>query len=82
MKGPITVHMMVRNEEVFIQQAIESVLPLAFEVLVFDTGSTDSTIEKVKGIGSKKIKIFEKGPQNSEDLIALRNEMIGMTRTQ
>jgi len=78
----ITVHMMIRNEEEFIRQAIESVLPVAEEVIVFDTGSTDNTAAIVKGIKSEKIMFFEKGKSEPKRLVELRNEMISLTKTE
>ncbi|TVX89443.1 glycosyltransferase [Paenibacillus agilis] len=40
---PISVCMIVKNEEKHIRQAIESVKPYVKEVIVLDTGSTDNT---------------------------------------
>ena len=74
--------MMVRNEENFVKASIESILPIAKQVIVFDTGSTDRTVEIVKGINSKKIKLFEKGAQNPIGLVKLRNEMVKTTKTE
>lgn len=81
MKKGITVHMMVKNEEVFVRSAIEAVLPIASEIIVFDTGSTDKTPEIIQSIGSKKIRFFEKGIASPKKLVELRNEMIKMTKT-
>ena len=75
-------HMMVRNEERFIRTALEAVLPIAKEIIVFDTGSTDDTVKIVGGIKSKKIRLFLKGPVSPSALVGLRNEMAEMTKTE
>ncbi len=82
MKKGITVHMMVKNEERFVSSAIEAILPVAQKVIVFDTGSTDSTLEKIKSLKSRKLEVFEKGLQSPEGLVKLRNEMVGLTKTE
>ena len=80
MKKGITAHFMVRNEENFIRNAIESVSGIADEIIVFDTGSTDKTPEIVKDMKGK-IRFFEKGIKTPKELIALRNEMVELTKT-
>jgi glycosyltransferase involved in cell wall biosynthesis len=79
-----TAHIIVKNEERFINYAIESALLIADQVIVFDTGSTDSTIEIVQSLVRKypnKIFFFEKGNQSTTGLVELRNEMIKLTKT-
>lgn len=43
-KLPISVCIIVKNEEIHIRNCINSVLPFASEIIVNDTGSTDSTL--------------------------------------
>jgi glycosyltransferase involved in cell wall biosynthesis len=82
MKPGITAHIMVKNEEYFIRSAVEAILPLCTEVIVFDTGSTDNTPAIVQGIPSDKIRFFEKGDRSARELIDLRNEMVRLTTTE
>lgn len=77
----ITVHCRLRNEERFIRPALLSVLPLAERVLVYDTGSTDATLERVASIQSDKITIIHKPPASPRGLAEYRNEMIERTHT-
>ena len=55
MKSNLTVHCVIKNEERWIWFAINSILDIAGEVLIYDTGSADKTVEIVKTIKSKKI---------------------------
>ena len=51
----IIVHCLVANEERFVWYALQSVLPYVDQVMVWDTGSTDKTVEIIKAIKSPKI---------------------------
>ena len=46
----ITAHCLVKNEENFVGYAIKSVVDFVDKVIVFDTGSTDKTIETVQSL--------------------------------
>ncbi len=81
-KPGITVHCRVRNEEKFVQEALLSVLPLAEKILVYDTGSTDGTLDKIRAIQSDKIEIWEKAPSDPIGIMEYRNEMIEATETE
>ncbi len=78
----MTVHCRVRNEEIFMRQAILSILPLADKILVCDTGSTDSTLEKIRSIGSGKIEVMNRPPSDPRGIMEYRNEMIERTETE
>ena len=92
--GGITVHCLIRNEERFIKAAILSVLPLAKRILVYDTGSSDATIEVVSSIQSDlsavpsgtgqagKIELVRKTFSSPRELTRFRNEMIERTTTE
>lgn len=71
MKLPITVCIPALNEEELIEKAISSVLPVAKEVIVLDTGSADRTIELSKMAGAAVHQI-----QWSEDFSLVRNKLI------
>jgi len=81
-KPGITVHCRVRNEENFVREALLSVLPLAEKILVYDTGSTDATLEKIRSIQSDKIEIVEKPSSDPIGIMEYRNEMIEATETE
>jgi tetratricopeptide (TPR) repeat protein len=49
----ISLCMIVKNEEDWVLGAVESVRSIVDEVIIVDTGSTDSTIERISGIGAK-----------------------------
>ncbi|MCX6784020.1 MAG: glycosyltransferase [candidate division WWE3 bacterium] len=77
----ITAHCLVKNEENFIWYALSSVLPFVDKVLVWDTGSTDKTVDIIKSINSPKIEFAERGPVDIARHTELRNEMIASTAT-
>ena len=80
----ITAHCLVKNEENFIWYAIKSVIDFVDQVIVFDTGSTDKTIEMVKELQQEypdKIIFEEKGECDKKGHTDLRQEMIEKTRT-
>lgn len=54
----VLVQMVVRDEEFYIDMALESVVNKAHGVFVLDTGSTDGTVEKVKEYQSKYSNIY------------------------
>ena len=48
----LAVTMMVKDEEVFLEDALRSAQPWADELLVMDTGSTDRTVEIAEDLGA------------------------------
>lgn len=52
----ITVAIIVKDEERCISRCIESILQLFDEIIIVDTGSTDNTLNIIRGYSSKKIK--------------------------
>lgn len=80
-KTGITVHSIVRNEDHFVWFAIMSVLPYVDRIMVYDTGSTDKTVDVIKAISSPKIVLTEKGKAPAEKLVRLRQEMVAATTT-
>jgi glycosyltransferase involved in cell wall biosynthesis len=77
----ITVHCMVKNEEYFIWYAIMSVTDYVDRVIVFDTGSTDKTVDVIHSINNSKINFYEFGPVDQKEHTNLRQKMIDMTDT-
>ncbi|MBU2051801.1 glycosyltransferase, partial [Patescibacteria group bacterium] len=77
----LTSHTLVKNEEVWIKPALESVINFIDTLLVWDTASTDKTVSLIKSIKSPKIKFRQSGPVDREGLVRLRNEQIKATKT-
>lgn len=80
----VTAHCLVKNEENFIYYAVKSVIDFVDCVLVFDTGSTDETVELIKKLMAEypgKIIFEEKGPADGARHTLLRQEMIDRTKT-
>ena len=82
MKTNLTVHCVVKNEERWIWFAINSILDIAEKILIYDTGSTDKTVEIIKTIKSKKIIFKEKGEVDAKGLAQLRKEQLSGTKTE
>lgn len=77
----ITTHTIVKNEENWIWYSLLSVKDLVSEMLVFDDKSSDKTLEIIKTIKDKKIKVTTGDLRSPSDLTAKRNEMLNKTRT-
>ena len=80
----ITVHCIILNEECFIEAVLRSVLPFAHRILVFDTGSTDQTVDIVRRVQREfpeQIVFEEKGVADRARHTGLRQEMIERTTT-
>ena len=77
----ITVHCVVKNEEKWVWYALNSVIDIAQKVLIFDTGSTDKTVEIIKKIKNKKIVFEQKGEVDAKGLVNLRKNQLERTKT-
>lgn len=80
-KVTITAHCLIRNEERWIWYAIQSVIDFVDKIFVFDTGSTDRTVEIVEMIKNSKLTFEQKGIVNKEQYTKLRQEMLDRTKT-
>jgi glycosyltransferase involved in cell wall biosynthesis len=49
----LTVCVIAKNEEPFIEQCLKSIQPVAHQIVVVDTGSTDRTVEIATGLGAE-----------------------------
>ncbi len=81
----LTVHCLVKNEEKFVGFAIKSVVDFVDKLIVFDTGSTDQTVEIIKNLTKEypdKIIFEEKGPCDKLRHTQLRQEMLDRTKTE
>lgn len=70
----ISVNIMICNEARCIKRCIESIQELADEVIIVDTGSTDDTLNIIKDMKIKKIRLYEK--KWNHDFSEIRNYMI------
>jgi glycosyltransferase involved in cell wall biosynthesis len=80
----ITAHCLVKNEENFIWYAIKSVVDFVDQIIVFDTGSTDKTVEIIQNLVKEypdKIIFEEKGLADGKRHTELRQEMLNKTQT-
>ena len=53
MKLPLSICMIVKNEETVLAKSLESVKDIASEIIVVDTGSTDNTKKIAEDYGAK-----------------------------
>jgi len=54
-KAPISLCMIVKNEEKYLEGCLQSVQDLVSEIIIVDTGSTDKTIEIAQKFGARVI---------------------------
>lgn len=80
MEKKIIVNTLVRNEENFVWYAINSVLDFVDKMVIFDTGSTDKTVEIIKTINSQKIIFEELGEVDALGHSRLRDEQIKISQ--
>lgn len=66
----------VHNEENFIWFALMSVVDYVDKILVWDTGSTDKTVEIIKKIKGNKLKFKEVGPVDKYEFTKMRQAML------
>lgn len=77
-------HSIVKNEDYYIWFAVKSVIDYIDKLLIFDTGSTDKTVEIIYSLMKeypKKIVFEQKGLVDPEGLTKLRQEMLDKTRS-
>lgn len=78
-KQTIWVHTIVHNEENFIWFSLMSVVDYVDKILVWDTGSTDNTVDiikEVKKIKGEKIVFKEVGPVDDLEFSKIRQAML------
>jgi len=80
MKTPkIIVHCLVKNEARFIWYSINSVLPYVDKIMVWDTGSTDKTVQIIKSIKSKKTHFKQLNSITATQFPRVRQQMLKAT---
>jgi glycosyltransferase involved in cell wall biosynthesis len=80
-KNTIWVNCLVRNEEKWVWYAIMSVINHVDKILVWDTGSTDKTVEIIKSIKNPKIEFMEYGLVTKESYPEARQAMLKATKS-
>lgn len=76
----IVAHTLVKNEEKWIWYSLMSILEYVDEILVWDAGSTDNTIDIVKTIANPKIKFKEIGNVDKKTFTTARQNMLKDTK--
>ncbi|MBI5358404.1 glycosyltransferase [Candidatus Amesbacteria bacterium] len=76
----ISAHMVVKNEDKWIWYSLMSVLDYVDEIMVWDTGSIDKTVEIIKSIDNPKIKFRQRLVSNAQDLTSARQVMLSATK--
>jgi glycosyltransferase involved in cell wall biosynthesis len=87
MTSNITANMMVKNEEKWIWFAIMSVIDFVDHIIIFDTGSTDNTVDIINKLINTnnladKITFEEKGSVDKNQFTLLRQEQLNRTKTK
>jgi glycosyltransferase involved in cell wall biosynthesis len=75
--GTLSIAMIVKNEAANIKDAIESFRPIADEIVVYDTGSTDGTQKELDALGVRWIQ-----GEWRDDFAWARNQAIDQARCQ
>lgn len=71
MAAPLTVHMIIRNNEATVEHTLESILPLNADILVGDLGCKDDTVAKCRAYGATITRL-----SLNHDLSQVRNQML------
>ncbi|MBU0923070.1 glycosyltransferase family 2 protein [Patescibacteria group bacterium] len=80
----IWAHTLVKNEERYLWYAIMSVINYVNKILIWDTGSTDKTVEIIKKLQNKyphKIIFKEIGEVNIDEFTSVRQQMLDETKS-
>ncbi len=80
----IWAHTLVRNEERYLWYAVMSAINYVDKILIWDTGSTDKTveiIEKIQKIYPHKIKFREIGEVDIDEFTSVRQQMLDETKS-
>ncbi len=83
-KKTIWVHTLVKNEERYLWFAVMSVIDFVDKILLWDTGSTDKTLEIIKKLQEAKpgkIEFKEVGEVNIEEFTKVRQMMLDQTKS-
>jgi glycosyltransferase involved in cell wall biosynthesis len=76
----IVVNCLVKNEERWIWYALQSVINYVDQILVWDTGSTDSTADIINSISEPKISFKQVGSVNKDKFTRVRQQMLRLSQ--
>lgn len=68
---PLSISIVCKSNEATIQRTIDSVRPLASEIVAFDSGSTDRTIEMLEAAGARVHRVQWQGYNKTKQLAAM-----------
>lgn len=71
MSVPLTIHMIIKNNEETIEHTLESLLPLNGNILVGDLGCKDETVNKCRQYGATIVRL-----SLNDDLSQVRNHLL------
>jgi glycosyltransferase involved in cell wall biosynthesis len=77
----ITIHTLVKNEDLWIWYALTAWEPYASKIMVYDDSSTDQTKERIEEVQSSKLDYQKVQSKNPADLTLFRQEMKDQTKT-
>lgn len=77
----ITAHCIIKNEDIWVWYAIQSVLPFVDKILICVNDSSDKTEQIIKSINSQKISLEVTGRLTPKMLVDKRRQQIKMTQT-
>jgi len=77
----LSVHMLIKNEDRFIWYAVNSVLPFADKILIFDTGSRDATLKIIDCFKDDRLEYKKRSIKSPADISKLRQEQIEKTKS-
>lgn len=84
MKKTIWGHTLIKNEDKFLWFALKSVIDFLDKILIWDTGSTDCSIEIIKLLKQEypsKIVFKEIGPVDAKGITKARQQMLDQTKS-
>lgn len=73
-------HTLVKNEDQWIWYSLMSVIDCVDEIMIWDTGSTDKTIDIIKSIDNPRIKYKQRIAPSSLEMTKARQEMLDETK--
>jgi len=79
-KPRIVVNCLVKNEERWIWYALQSVINYVDQILVWDTGSTDSTPDIIRSISDPKISFKQIGSVDKGKFTQVRQQMLDASK--
>ena len=75
--SPLTIHIIIKNNETTVEHTLESILPLQATILIGDLGCKDETVSKCKAYGANIIRL-----SLNDDLSQVRNHMLKLSNNQ